>query len=129
VPLSAIALTAAAATGLGAIAAFRRDRTLLGPSLLTLIVATAFLFPRIDLPWEWTLLAVSVASLSLSLLANRLLQARERGITSRKLAHVEHEEMIEMAGAAAVTPERPATPEQRPGGGGSFGGAGATGEF
>ncbi|HXG58450.1 MAG TPA: hypothetical protein VNL91_05470 [Thermoanaerobaculia bacterium] len=129
VPLTAIALAAAAAAGLGAIAVLRRDRALLAASLLTLLVAVAHLFPHFAFSWEWVLLVLGVASLALSLLADRLLRGRERGITSRKLADLEHEDMIEMAGAVALAPERQAPPDQRPGGGGSFGGAGATGQF
>jgi len=74
--------------------------------------------------WGFVLLVVAVA-------VDRLLRTPRNGITSEKLRDDQALRLLELAGSAAITPAAPRhdQPEGLQPGGGSFGGAGATGDF
>jgi hypothetical protein len=131
VPLWQLALAAIACVAMAAIALVRRDRALLLGGIGVFAIAALEVSNRLTAPWEWKLLAAGITSLVAALVLNRMLRNRERGITSDKLIDIEHAGVIEMAGAAIVTPA--AIPERKDDGlqtgGGSFGGAGATGDY
>jgi hypothetical protein len=116
--------------GLGWIAITRRDRPLLLAALFTSIVVAVHTFKDLPWPWEQKLLSSGVALLVVAMATQRLLRNRGAGITSDRLTDVPQADAIEMAGAVVITPTAAAAKEpELKTGGGSFGGAGATGEF
>lgn len=74
--------------------------------------------------WGFVLLVVAVV-------VDRLLRTPRNGLTSEKLRDDHALRLLELAGAAALTPAAPRhdQPEGLQPGGGSYGGAGATGDF
>jgi len=62
-------------------------------------------------------------------LLDRMLRDHEEGVTSRKLDEPAGLDLLQLAGAAHITPAPAATPASVQGQGGDFGGGGASGRF
>jgi hypothetical protein len=84
-------------------------------------------------PIEWKLIAVGGALLAASIVAERLLRDRDRGITSKKLDRSTEMRLLEAVGGLALAGTAPASAvagdSSLTPGGGSFGGGGASSNF
>lgn len=85
----------------------------------------------LDVPLEAKLASGGALLLALSLAVSRALRGRTRGFVATKEAPVKHAELLEIAGTLIVAPSTSgsAADSARPGGGGDFGGAGASGSY
>lgn len=109
----------------------KRDRVILAAGALS---AAAALFEAHDLvPWPVEAKLIAAGSLLIAICATlaRLLRSRASGLVVTPRTTTAYGEAIQIAGAISVARATEATPEAstRESGGGSFGGAGATGEF
>lgn len=135
VPAGLLLIAAAAAAALTVIALLRRDRALLAAGVAAIAITAVHTAEHIALAWEWLLLTGGVTTLAVALVANRVLRGRASGITSDRLEELAHADVIELAGATTLGPA--AAERQAPQGpsvqtstsGGSFGGAGSSGEY
>ena len=81
-------------------------------------------------PMHWKLIAAGSLLLAAAALLERQLRDRSAGITSRPLDEPAGLDLLQMAGAAQITPAPgTAPPPGVQGQGGSFGGGGASGRF
>ena len=78
---------------------------------------------------EWRMIAGGAVLLAVSAALSRVLRERTKGIVITPERLTEFDEAVQIGGAVALQPHTEGTPTQRQGGGGTFGGAGATGEF
>ena len=83
------------------------------------------------LPWrlEWRMIAGGAFLLAVSATLSRLLRKRTTGIVITPDRLTAFDEALQIGGALALQPRVQAAPAQRESGGGTFGGAGASGEF
>ena len=111
-----------------------RNRAPLWGALLTSGLVLFEAATRIVIAAEWKWLIAGVALVAIAQLVDRILRNRESGITSRREPVSEIYALAETAAAhAASVASRPEQPEPLPpdreSGGGSFGGAGASGDY
>lgn len=100
-------------------------------------IALTVIAARHLLPWtlEWQLIAGGAILLAVAAVITRALRDRTTGIVTTPANLTPYDEALQIGATIALTPATQAThPEagpapQRPAGGGSFGGAGSTGEF
>ncbi|MEO6079833.1 MAG: hypothetical protein ABIQ86_08660 [Steroidobacteraceae bacterium] len=84
------------------------------------------------LPWplHWQLIAAGALLLAVAITLERLLRDRSEGLTSRAIAEPAGVEVIQLAGAASISPAPSAEPQPGfRGEGGGFGGGGASGRY
>ena len=95
------------------------------------LVCAAYALHRL-LPWplHWQLIAGGALLLAAAVLLDRMLRERGAGITSQALDEPGALDLLQIAGAASVTPAPGAAPPAgMEGQGGGFGGGGASGRF
>jgi uncharacterized membrane protein YgcG len=81
-------------------------------------------------PWEWRLMAGGAVALLVAVGVERGLRRSRRGFTSRQVtADDALLDLLQLGGAAALTPASATRPDGYDGGGGRFGGGGASGTF
>ena len=78
---------------------------------------------------EWRMIAGGAVLLAVSTTLSRMLRGRTMGIVITPEQVTDFDDALQIGGALALQPRTEAAPQQRLGGGGTFGGAGATGEF
>lgn len=110
--------------------AIRRHPPLIAGLLLSALTIAEW-GSRLTFPVHYRLLALGVAVGAIALLSQRILGARTEGVTAKPLAAGDGLQLAEPALAAAVagTQLRPAGEPRAEGGGGRYGGGGASGEF
>lgn len=117
----------------------RMHAPLVGAALLVGVIAFD-LGARMPLLREWKLIGGGIVLLAATLVAERRLRGRRRGLTSDALESIRDQEVLDMAAAAALAPHgRPHTPEQpepspevtesSDSSSSSFGGGGSTGGY
>lgn len=129
-PLLAAAMLAIAIVFLSA-GVVRRGRFELLAGALAIVMATIELQLALDWSVQTKLIAAGVAFVALGGLLSRLLRAKTTGFVVTPTSLTRYDEAMQIAGTIAATPshaQAPAAP-QRESGGGSFGGAGASGDF
>jgi uncharacterized membrane protein YgcG len=81
-------------------------------------------------PWEWRLMAGGAVALLVAVAVERGLRRSRHGLTSRQVvADDALLDLLQLGGAAALTPAGATRPGGYEGGGGRFGGGGASGTF
>jgi hypothetical protein len=81
-------------------------------------------------PWEWRIMAGGAVALVVAVVAERGLRRSRHGLTSRQVVADDGLlDLLQLGGAASLTPASAARPEGYDGGGGRFGGGGASGKF
>jgi uncharacterized membrane protein YgcG len=81
-------------------------------------------------PWEWRLMAGGAVALLVAVGVERTLRRSRKGLTSRQVvADDTLLDLLQLGGAATLTPAGTARPDGYDGGGGRFGGGGASGTF
>ncbi len=113
-----------------ALAIPRRDRATLIAAALSVGISAYEVRTLLHWSVEVQLIAAGVLLVAIAWVLSRLLRGRTRGFVVTPTALTRYDEAIQIAGAISVGPpaHTPATP-QRESGGGSFGGAGASGDF
>lgn len=106
-----------------------RHHALFLSGALSLAIAATEIAGRIEAPQEAKLAAAGAFLLALSWTAARLLRDRTSGIVATPAKLTRADEALEIAGALAGSEGPRPEPAPDQGGGGRFGGAGATGEF
>jgi hypothetical protein len=124
----------ALALGFFAVNAFvgvrRRLHAPLIGALGSLACAVYALYRLLPWPMYWKLIATGGVLLVVSVLLDRRLRNRGEGLTSRKIDDPAGLDLLQLAGAAHLTPAPGAAPPAGvPGQGGDFGGGGASGRF
>ena len=88
------------------------------------------LYERIPLNAESQLTIAGVLFVVIASILTRALRGRTRGFVIAPATFTDYDEMIESGATVALAPQPvPPAPEPQPAGGGSFGGAGATGDY
>lgn len=128
--LVTIALYAAFAAAALRSAIRKRHHAMFLAAAIGAFVAVAELHELYDPPEELTLALAGAALLLLSWLTARALRGRTRGLVITPARLTAFDGDLESLGAfTAAVPSAGNPPEQRPQGGGGFGGAGATGDY
>lgn len=109
----------------------RRGRFELLAGSLALVLAVFEL--QLSLEWEreTRLIAAGIALVAIASILSRLLRGRTLGFVVTPTALTRYDEAMQIGGTIAIAPshEAPAAASGRESGGGSFGGAGASGDF
>jgi len=111
------------------VGAKRRQHAPLIGALGNLVCAGYALHALLRAPLHWELIVLGSVLLVVAVLLDRSLRSRREGVTSRKLDEPAGLDLLQLAGAAHVTPAPAATPAGVQGQGGGFGGGGASGRF
>jgi hypothetical protein len=108
----------------------RRQRSPL-ISAMGSVVCAAFAFHQlVDWPLHWELIAAGTALLAAAVCMERLLHHRTEGLTASKQDESAAMDIVQLAGAAGLSPAPgSAPPAGVQGQGGGFGGGGASGKF
>jgi hypothetical protein len=107
----------------------RRQHAPLIGALGSLVSAGYALHELLRWPLHWMLIGTGGVLLVVAVVLDRRLRASDAGLTSRKLDEPAGLDMLQLAGAAHLTPAAAATPASVQGQGGEFGGGGASGRF
>ena len=107
----------------------RRRHAPLISALGSLVCAGYALHELLRLPLHWMLIVDGALLLAVAVLLDRRLRNLQVGVTSRKLDESASLDLLQLAGAAHITPAPAATPASVQGQGGEFGGGGASGRF
>lgn len=94
-------------------------------------IALAAIAARDVLPWavEWQLIAAGAVLIAIVTILSGVLRGRTSGIVSTPVDLTPYDEALQIGATITLTPASPAPAPSRRESGGSFGGAGATGEF
>ena len=87
------------------------------------------LYERIPLNAESQLTIAGVLFVAVASILTRALRGRTEGFVIAPATFTDYDEMIESGATVALAPQPAPAPEAQPAGGGSFGGAGATGDY
>jgi uncharacterized membrane protein YgcG len=80
--------------------------------------------------WEWRLIAAGAVTLAVAIAIERALRRSRDGLTSRRVVADDAVlDLLQLGGAAAMSPGSAPRPDTYAGGGGRFGGGGASGGF
>lgn len=129
-PFAALAF-ALMAVVLGAIAITRRDRVLaIAATIDAVIVGIEFARP-LHIAYEYKLIDGGIVALAVAIALSRTLRSRTRGFIASPEAGKDYEDALQLLGAMHVThaPARDSSTADFEAGGGSFGGAGASGNY
>ena len=107
----------------------RRQHPPLIGALGNLVCAGYALHALLRAPLYWELIVLGSVLLVVAVLLDRSLRRRAEGVTSRKLGEPSGLDLLQLAGAAHITPAPVAAPAEVRGQGGDFGGGGASGRF
>ena len=107
----------------------RRQHAPLIAALGNLVCAGYALHALLHAPLHWELIVAGGLLLVVAILLDRSLRGQEKGITSRKLDEPAGLDLVQLAGAASITPAVGTAPAAVRGQGGDFGGGGASGRF
>ncbi len=104
-----------------------REHAPLLASGIALIIAV--IEARMPIALEWQLLTGGAILVAMSAALTRALRRNDRGFVTTPASFTAHDEGLETAATLALQPQAEAPTASPAGGGGSFGGAGATGKF
>jgi len=125
--------TIALYAGFGAIAfiaaILKRHHAFLFAAAIGFTVAAIEFARDLTMPLEAKLAIGGAFLLTLSLILSRLLRDRTKGFVATKEEFTKADALVEIAATLSLAPAAPENPAGRPGGGGDFGGAGASGSF
>jgi hypothetical protein len=108
----------------------RREHAPLIGALGNLVCVGHVLHRLLPWPLHWLLIALGVVALAVAVVLERALRGRSEGITSRPMDEPSGIDLLQLAGAAHLTPAPVAAPQAGvQGQGGEFGGGGASGRF
>lgn len=108
----------------------RREHAPLIGALGNLVCAGYVLHRLLPWPLHWQLIACGGALLAVAVVLERMLRGRSEGVTSRAIDEPAGIDLLQIAGAAHLTPTPAAAPPASvQGQGGDFGGGGASGRF
>ena len=96
---------------------------------LAIAIATLVAHDLVPGPPEWHMMAGGAVLLALSAVLSRVLRGRMTGIVITPESVTDVDEALQIGGVLALQPRIESTPGQPQRGGGTFGGAGASGEF
>jgi len=97
---------------------------------LGLLVCAAYALNRLLVwPMHWQLIAAGGALLAMAAFVERALRGRREGVTSSAIDEPASLDLMQIAGAAHLSPAGTAPPPGMQGEGGEFGGGGASGRF
>lgn len=106
-----------------------RSRATLGSAVVALVVYAVEISRRIDAPEEGKLLAAGIVLLAIAVVLERRLRESWRGFTSRRLAGDSLADLLPVVATPLVAHAAAPPAEDFRGGGGEYGGAGATGDW
>lgn len=108
----------------------RRQRAPLLSAMGSMVCAAYALHQLLDWPLHWELIAAGIVLLTAAVYVERLLRHRTAGLTTAKSDESAVIDIVQLAGAAGISPAPGAAPpEGTEGRGGTFGGGGASGRF